>query len=104
MATLNVTFTRGFPNVFTTQAGAIAVGSAARAESVTMPGTSTLQSAGEENVVELTADADCWVAIGASPNAGANTSGEREAHFLKSGVPYQYWLDGSGLKVDVEAA
>lgn len=102
MATLTVTFTRGFPNVFATQAGGVAVGKVARSEVITLPATTSLQSAAAENIVELTADADCWVAIGTAPDAGANTAGERDAHFIKSGLPYQYWIDETGTKVAAE--
>ncbi|TCN30354.1 hypothetical protein [Sinorhizobium americanum] len=101
MATLTVTFTRAFPNVYTTQVGAIAVGDAARSEVITLPDTSSLETVGGENAVELTASDDCWVAIGADPDPADNTAGIRSAHFLKAGVPYQYHVS-EGDKVAAE--
>ncbi|MEJ6845073.1 hypothetical protein V3589_02470 [Sinorhizobium fredii] len=98
MATLTVTFTRAFPNVYTTQVGAIAVGDAARSEVITLPDTTTLEAAAGENAVELTASDDCWVAIGEDPDPADNTAGVRNAHFLKAGVTVPYFIT-EGQKV-----
>lgn len=61
-------------------------------------GTTTLSVAAGEDVVDLYPGADCWVAIGTSPNAVAG-----ECWFLPQGLPKQFWVD-PGEKVDVAAA
>jgi len=97
MATVTVTFTRGNMNDVDADIGSIAIGAAARSEVITLPGTGDLEAAPEEDVVELLASADCWVAIGGDPDP-ADNAGVRNAHFLKANLPYQYYVD-SGDKV-----
>jgi len=101
MATVTVTFTRALPNAIMSHVPGIAVGAAARSEVITLPATTSLEAEAGENVVELTADADCWAAIGETPDPADNTAGIRDAHFLKAGIPYQYWVE-PGAKVGAE--
>jgi hypothetical protein len=58
-----------------------------------MPDTGVLSAATGETIVELTADADCWVAIGSVPDTSAASDGTRAAHLLKSGVTTSYWVE-----------
>lgn len=52
----------------------VADGSGARTETLTMPSESSPAETGEQ-IVELLADADCWVAIGATPDTTIATDG-----------------------------
>lgn len=94
MATLIVTYSRidGSHNYV----APVAQGSNVRTESITMPATGTLAAEAPEEIVELLADADCWVAIGAAPDASVQATSRR----LKSGVPYQFHVV-AGDKVGV---
>lgn len=101
MATLIVTFSR-----IDTSAGyvaPIAQGSNVRTETITMPATGTLTCSAPEEVVELLADADCWVAIGPTPDSTIATDGTGTARKLLSATPYQFSVQ-IGDKVAVEAA
>lgn len=100
MATLVVTFTHVY--AVRDYDAPIAKGSAARTETLTMPDESSAAEEGEL-VVELLADADCWVAIGTDPDTTAATDGTRQARKLLSGVPYQFSVE-AGDKVVVAAA
>jgi hypothetical protein len=86
MANLYATFCRAFPNVYAGQAGDIIVGAGCRTETVAVPGSGTLTAGNGEIAVLLLADADCWVAVGPSPDTGADTDGVRAAFPLVSGV------------------
>lgn len=103
MSTLTVTFTTAFPSPPRAVSAPVPVGSSARTEIITMDGTGVLTAAAGETVVELTADADCFAAIGTAPDPSAASDGTRAAHFLKSGLPYTFWVE-EGHKVKVEAA
>jgi hypothetical protein len=81
----------------------LAKGSAARTETITMPATGTLTATAPEDVVELLADADCWVAIGSAPDSTIATDGTGSARKILSGTPYQFHVV-TGDKVAVEAA
>jgi hypothetical protein len=87
MATLIATYSRAFPNVFGSQVVDVAVGAAARSEEIAIPDTGTLTAAAGETVVVLLADADCWVAVGPTPDASDN-DGVRAAWPVPSGMPY----------------
>lgn len=102
MSTLTVTFTTAFPSPPRAVSAPVAVGSAARTEDITMPGSGSLSAAAGDTIVELTADADCWVAIGANPDASAASDGTRAAHKLISGVTVSYWVE-AGDSVAVAA-
>lgn len=82
----------------------VAKGSDIRTELVTMPGASVMAAEGNEEIVELIADADCWVGIGTAPSSDLSTDGTgATARFLKADIPYTYGI-ASGEKVAVEAA
>lgn len=106
MANLVVTFTTAFPTPARARDVPIAVGSVARSELVdigsqsTGAGESTFSAAAGEDVVELTADIDCWVSIGAAPDPDHASDGSRQAHFLKADVPYAFWV-AEGEKIAV---
>lgn len=102
MSTLTVTFTTAFPSPPRAVSAPVAVGSAARTEQITMPDTGALSAEAGETIVELTADADCWVAIGSAPDTSAASDGTRAAHLLKSGVTTVYWVE-TGDSVAVAA-
>ena len=102
MATLTATYTRAFAQVSRHEIGPVLVGSAARSEVITMPATGTMLAVAGEDIVSLVADADAWVAIGATPDVTA-ADGVRAAHKLISGVPYQFAVS-VGDTIDVEAA
>lgn len=100
MATLIVTYSHiNGRNTFNPP---VAQGAGVRTETLTIPATGTLTAATEQ-VVELLADADCWVAIGAAPDAGVATDGTAAARKLTAGVPYAFSV-AEGDKVAVEAA
>ena len=103
MSTLSVTFTTALPSPPRAVSAPVAVGAKARSEDITMPGSGNLSAEAGDTIVELTADADCWAGIGTAPDPAAATDGTRTAHFLKSGVPYTFWVE-EGHKVKVEAA
>ncbi|RWC29856.1 MAG: hypothetical protein EOS70_23495 [Mesorhizobium sp.] len=100
MATLIVTYSR--INARRAYNSPVAQGSACRTETITMPGTGSLTVDGEE-VVELVADADCWVAIGEDPDSTIATDGTGAARKLISGIPYTFGVR-DGDKTAVEAA
>lgn len=75
----------------------VAQGSGCRTESITMPASGNLVANGEE-IVELLADADCWVAVGTVPDA--NSADRRK---LKADVPYTFGIH-DGEKIAVLAA
>lgn len=92
MATLIVTLSR--INATRDYDPPVAQGSGCRTETVAMPGTGALTAAGEE-IVELLADADCWVAIGAAPDVDGT-----DVRKLKADIPYTFGLvDGDKVKV-----
>lgn len=101
MATLIVTFTH--VDASRHYDAPLAKGSSARTETITMPATGALTAAAGEDVVELLADADCWVAIGTAPDSGIASDGTGAARKLLSGTPYQFHVE-PGDKVAVEAA
>ncbi|ESY82450.1 hypothetical protein X740_04435 [Mesorhizobium sp. LNHC221B00] len=101
MATLIVTYSRAFPNVFGSQVVDVAVGAAARSEEITMPNTGTLTVEAGETIVVLLADADCWVAVGPAPDT-AESEGVRAAWPVPSGMPYPL-LVAPGDLIAVEA-
>lgn len=80
----------------------VANGSGARTETLTMPAESSAAAAGEE-IVELLADADCWVAIGATPDTTIATDGTGAARKLLADTAYQFRV-AAGDIVAVEAA
>jgi hypothetical protein len=90
MATVTVTFTRGNMNDVDADIGSLAVGNAARSEVITLPATGDLVAAASENVVELLASDDCWIAIGQAPDPAEDSGGFRNGRFLKADLPYQY--------------
>jgi hypothetical protein len=97
MATLVVTFSSAFSNPARAHSVPLATGSMARTEIITLGSASgggtpgTLLCAANEDVAELVADADCWVAIGDAPNPeSTDDDGARLAHYLKADMPYQY--------------
>lgn len=100
MATLIVTFSH--VDASRDYDAPLAKGSAARTETLTMPAESSAALAGED-VVELLADADCWVAIGSAPDASIATDGTGAARKLLSGTPYQFHVE-TGDRIAVEAA
>ncbi|RWC25924.1 MAG: hypothetical protein EOS27_27110 [Mesorhizobium sp.] len=75
----------------------VAQGSGCRTEIITMPDSGDLTAAGEE-IVELLADADCWVSVGDAPDA--DSSDRRK---IKADIPYTFGIQ-SGEKVAVKAA
>ncbi|AZV21487.1 hypothetical protein [Mesorhizobium sp. M7A.F.Ce.TU.012.03.2.1] len=75
----------------------VAQGSGCRTETITMPADGGLTAAGEE-IAELLADADCWVAIGDDPDV---ESADRRK--IKADIPYTFGIQ-SGEKVAVKAA
>ncbi|PSJ55753.1 hypothetical protein [Pseudaminobacter soli (ex Li et al. 2025)] len=81
----------------------VARGASVRTETVTMPGNGTLSAKAPEEIVELLADVDCWVAIGATPTVSALPDGTRAARKLAAGMPYQFNVS-AGEKVAVAAA
>lgn len=97
MATLIVTYSR--INASHHYVAPVAQGSNVRTESITIPGTGSLTASAPEEIVELLADADCWVAIGAAPDASVQASSRK----LVAGLPFQFSVS-HGDKVDVEAA
>ncbi|TGQ69507.1 hypothetical protein EN829_015095 [Mesorhizobium sp. M00.F.Ca.ET.186.01.1.1] len=101
MATLIVTYSRAFPNVFGSQVVPVAVGADARSEAVTMPGSSDLTAAPGEGIVVLLADADCWVAVGPDPDTSADGDGVRAAWPVPAGAPYPLLVaEGDGIAVE----
>lgn len=100
MATLIVTLSRLKAATFST--APVARGSACRTETITMPASGGLTAAGEE-IVELLADADCWVAIGETPDSSLATDGTGTARKIKADIPYTFGIQ-DGEKVAVEAA
>lgn len=100
MATLIVTFSH--INGRRTFNPPVAQGSNVRTETLTMPATGALVAAGE-HIIELLADADCWVAIGAAPDPAIATDGTGAARKLRANIPYSFDVS-DGDKVAVEAA
>ncbi|RWF52040.1 MAG: hypothetical protein EOS50_26030 [Mesorhizobium sp.] len=94
MATLIATFSRAFPNVHANQVVDVAVGAGARSETIEIPGSTEGQAAGAlaaiagDTIVVLLAGADCWVAVGPTPDADALTDGSRAAWPVPAGTPY----------------
>lgn len=81
----------------------VAKGSDIRTEILTMPGTTTMAAEAGEEIVELLADADCWVGIGSAPSSDISTDGTgASARFLKANVPYTFSVS-EGDKVAAEA-
>ena len=101
MATLIVTFARidGTHHYV----APVAQGSNVRTETITMPATGSLTVAAPEEIVELLPDADCWVAIGPTPDASVGTDGTAAARKLKADTAYTFHVS-PGDKVAVEAA
>lgn len=106
MANLYLTFTSAFPSPAKARGVPVAVGSSARSETIEIPSasagpeTGTLSAASGEDVVELLAEADCWVAIGANPNPDAVSDGAQLARVVKADLPYQFSV-AAGDKVAV---
>ncbi|TIX27292.1 hypothetical protein [Mesorhizobium sp.] len=76
----------------------VAQGSGCRTEIITMPADGNLTASGEE-IVELLADADCWVAVGDDPDAD---SADRRK--LKADIPYTFGIhDGQKVAAKVFA-
>lgn len=90
MATITVTFTRGNMNDVDSDIGSLAVGAVARSEVITLPATGDLVALSTDNVVELLASDDCWIAIGPDPDPADDSAGFRNGRFLKADLPYQY--------------
>lgn len=63
---------------------------------------SDLEAVGQESVVHLVPGADCWVAVGPSPEASApdSTEGGEPVWALQSGVAMQLKIE-KGMKVSV---
>lgn len=101
MSTLIVTFSRidGSHHYI----APVAKGANVRTETITMDGTGALSAEAGEGIVELLADADCWVAIGANPDATIATDGTGAARKLLSGTHYTFHVS-TGDTVAVEAA
>lgn len=103
MANLIVTFTRARDRGRDLQ---VAVGSAARTEEIEIAAVSTdgpvlgslSCAASSEDTVELYAAADCWIAIGAAPEAEAGSG-----RFMKTGAIRELFV-APGDKVSVVAA
>lgn len=75
----------------------VAMGTGCRTEAITMPDTGDL-AAEDELIIELLADADCWVAIGDTPDADST-----DRRKIKAGIPYAFGVR-RGDKVAVKAA
>ena len=103
MATLIVTYSSAFPTPPRVATAPVAVGSMARTETITMPAAGSLAAVAGENIVELLADADCWVAIGSDPDSTIATDGTGGARKLKANLPYSFHVE-TGDTVAVEAA
>lgn len=101
MADLIVTFGRGL------SAPPVMDGNPRRTEVVTIGGSAeetTLTATQTENIVDLYAGADCWVEIGAAPEAAVpNTDGETSSGFIATGERMQFKIS-TGEKVSVIAA
>jgi hypothetical protein len=100
MATLIVTLSR--LNARRLATAPVAQGSGCRTETITMPASGALVADGEE-IIELLADADCWVAIGETPDSSLATDGTGTARKIKADLPYTFGIQ-DGEKVAVEAA
>ncbi len=72
------------------------------AAEVTDPVLSAASIAGED-IADLHAGADCWVELGASPDATDPGSGLSDSHFMASGERRQFKIR-VGTKVSVIAA
>lgn len=77
----------------------VAKGSDIRTEIVTMPGNTAMVAEAGEEIVELTADEDCWVAIGTDPE-GVTTEGSGDSRLIKAGIPYTFSI-AAGESVSV---
>ncbi|RUV75914.1 MAG: hypothetical protein EOR30_17110 [Mesorhizobium sp.] len=101
MATLIVTFSKidGSHHYV----APVAQGANCRTETITMPATGALSAAATEEIVELLADADCWVAISSDPDSTIATDGTGTARKIKANIPYTFGIR-DGEKVAVEAA
>lgn len=75
----------------------VAKGSGCRTESITIPNTGDLTADGE-TIVELLADADCWVAVGTAPDVDGI-----DVRKIKADIPYTFGI-ADGEKVKVKAA
>ena len=101
MANLYVTFSRVSGQRYFN--APIADGASARTETIEIPSASdgsaagTLTAAAGETHVEVHAGADCWVAIGATPEAEAGTGDSR---FIPSGATREFAVS-EGHKVAV---
>ncbi|TIU59359.1 MAG: sn-glycerol-1-phosphate dehydrogenase [Mesorhizobium sp.] len=95
MATLIVTLSR--INATRDYDPPVSQGSGCRTESITIPNTGDLTADGE-TIVELLADADCWVAVGAAPDVDGT-----DVRKLKADIPYTFGIS-DGEKVKVKAA
>lgn len=108
MANLNVTFTKVVPSPEPAHKVPIAVGNAARSEKINIGSTSTpgtLSTLAGETVVELYAEANCWLQIGSSPviDRDANSDGDIDGFYMASGERLHRWVS-EGEKVAVIAA
>lgn len=77
----------------------VAKGSDIRTEVITMDGVGSLVAEAGEEIVELIADADCWVAIGVDPASDVDTDGTSGSRFIKADIPYTY-----GISADEKVA
>lgn len=100
MATLIVTLSR--LNARRHATAPVSQGSQCRTETITMPASGALTANGEE-IVEILADADCWVAIGTDPDSSLATDGTGTARKIMADIPYTFGIQ-DGEKVAVEAA
>lgn len=91
MSNIYVTFSSAFPNPRRDRAVPVAIGSVARTETVVIGSESSggtdglLTATSAENVVELTAQVDCWVSIGAAPDPESTNR-----RLIKADLPYQF--------------
>jgi hypothetical protein len=104
MANLIVTFTSARPSPAQDNPSPVMVGSMARTEVMEIPGASdgdsisTLAAAGQETIVNLYAEAACWVAIGETPEV--ETTEGSYGHYIPASLPVQFWVE-VGEKVAV---
>lgn len=104
MADLVVTFSKSIPPGGGGRLLPIADGDKARTESIPLTGTAgggvgSLVAANGEDIVDLTAQAACWVEIGPDATAGS----QADCWYLGEGANKQFWVD-TGEKVAATAA
>lgn len=100
MADLIVTFTRAVPDPPRAVQLPVVVGRSARTEVIAIAGTAadgTLAAVAGEHIVTLEAGADCWVAIGTSPDPDSTNR-----HPLKIGVLRPFWVELGDIVAVIE--